>query len=122
MQKNSPDSFIRTYKKSEVIFEENSQGEEMFVVSSGKVRLFTKELGQECDLAILNPGEFFGEMSLIDAAPRSATATATEDNTCLAVLNQTKFLYLVSQQPGFALTIMHTLCQRMRKQSEQPSK
>ncbi len=114
MQTDLPQSFIRTYQKSEVIFEENSLGHEMFVIYSGKVRLCTRELGHEIALATLNSGEFFGEMSLVDSAPRSATATATEDDTRLVVLDQTRFLYLVNQQPVFALTTMHTLCQRLR--------
>ena len=60
------------------------------------------------------PREFFGEMALVDAAPRSATATAMQDNTKLVVLDQTKFLYLVGQHPPFALVIMRVLCERIR--------
>jgi len=107
--------FIKVYRKSDIIFEENSLGDEMYVIHSGKVKLSTKAPGREVDLAILGPGEFFGEMSLVDAAPRTATAVSLEDNTRLIALDQRKFLYLVSQQPAFALTIMHTLCQRIRE-------
>jgi len=109
--------FIKVYQKSDVIFEENSPGNEMYVIHSGKVKLSTSAPGREAVLATLAPGEFFGEMSLVDAAPRSATATAEEDNTQLIVLDQDKFLYLVTQQPVFALTIMHTLCQRIRERN-----
>ena len=107
--------FIKSYRKSEIIFEENSLGDEMYVIHSGKVKLSTKAPGREVDLAILGPGEFFGEMSLVDAAPRTAAAISLEDETRLIALDQAKFLYLVSQQPAFALTIMHTLCQRIRE-------
>jgi len=107
--------FIKVYKKSDVIFEENSLGDEMYVIHSGKVKLSTRAPGREVELATLGPGEFFGEMSLVDAAPRTATATSLEDDTRLIALDQAKFLYLVSQQPAFALTIMHTLCQRIRE-------
>jgi CRP/FNR family transcriptional regulator, cyclic AMP receptor protein len=106
--------FIKVYKKSEVIFEENSLGNDMYVIHSGKVKLSTKAPGSELVLGILGSGEFFGEMALVDDAPRSATAIAEEDNTKLVVLDQSRFLYLVSQQPPFALTIMHGLCQRIR--------
>lgn len=109
--------FIKVYHKSDVIFEENSQGNEMYVIHSGRVKLSTTAPGREAVLATLGPGEFFGEMALVDAAPRSATATAEEDNTQLIVLDQDKFLYLVTQQPVFALTIMHTLCQRIRERN-----
>ena len=107
--------FIKSYQKAEVIFEENSLGDEMYEIHSGKVKLSTKAPGQEVDLATLGPGEFFGEMSLVDAAPRTATAISWEDNTRIIALDQGKFLYLVSQQPAFALTIMHALCQRIRE-------
>jgi len=106
--------FIKVYKKSEVIFEENSLGNDMYAIHPGKVKLSTKAPGSELVLGILGSGEFFGEMALVDDAPRSATAIAEEDNTKLVVLDQSRFLYLVSQQPPFALTIMHGLCQRIR--------
>jgi CRP-like cAMP-binding protein len=107
--------FLKIYEKSGVIFEENSVGNEMYVIHSGKVQLSTKAPGREVVLGTLGPGDFFGEMSLVDAAPRTATAIADQDQTRLIVLDQDKFLYLVSQQPAFALTIMHALCQRIRE-------
>ena len=118
----NPQELIRRYGKDEIIFEENSVGDEMFVVHSGRVRLVTKAPGTDLMLGMLGPGAFFGEMALVDDAPRSATASAAEDNTKLLVLNQSRFLYLVSQQPPFALTIMQGLCQRIRERWDLYSK
>lgn len=53
--------FIKLYQKSDIIFEENSLGNEMYVIHSGKVKLFTKAPGKEVVLATLGPGEFFGD-------------------------------------------------------------
>ena len=110
------EKFIKVYQRSEIIIEENSIGNEMYIISSGHVTLTTTAIGREVVLSTLGPGEFFGEMSLVDTAPRTARATADEDNTRLVALDQERFLYLISQQPAFALTIMRELCQRMRKQ------
>jgi CRP/FNR family cyclic AMP-dependent transcriptional regulator len=87
--------FLRSYNKSEIIFEENSHGNEMYVIHSGLVKISTRAPGQEVVLATLGPGEFFGEIALVDSGPRTATATADEDDTQLVVLDQDKFVYLV---------------------------
>ena len=107
--------FLRTYGDSEIIFEENSAGAEMFVVYSGRVRLTTHAPGHEVVLAEVGPGDFFGEMSLVDSSPRTATATAIAGGAELVAIDQAKFLYLVGQQPAFVLTIMHELCRRIRQ-------
>lgn len=109
------EKFTKEYRRTEVIFEENSFGNEMFIVHSGRVRLFTQsDMGEEVTVAVIEEGEFFGEMTLIDGSPRSTTAIAEED-TCLIALDRSKFAYMLQQQPMFAFTIMHTLCERLRR-------
>lgn len=118
----SYDKFIRTYSKGEVVFKQDSSGNEMFIVSSGKVKLLSEsKTGRRTVLATLKAGEHFGEMSLVDGSPRSATAIAAQENTKLIVLDKPKFLYLVSQQPEFAFAMMETLCQRIRDSNTQLS-
>jgi CRP/FNR family cyclic AMP-dependent transcriptional regulator len=107
--------FRRRYRKSEVIFEEGTTGGEMYLIHSGRVLLSTgKNQAKQCPLIVLDPGDFFGEMALVDDSPRSATASAVEDDTELIVMDRTRFLFMVRQQPEFALSLMHTLCQRLR--------
>ena len=110
------EKFLRTFQKGEVIFEDGAAGAEMFIVHSGKVRLLKKATGgEEKILAVLGPGEFFGEMSLIDGSPRSTSAVAEEPGTNLIALDITKFIYLIQQHPYFSFTIMGKLCQRLRE-------
>jgi CRP/FNR family cyclic AMP-dependent transcriptional regulator len=111
-------NLMRIYNKSDLIFEEGSFGTEMYVIRAGRVRVSRTSEGKEIEIGILKEGEFFGEMALVDNAPRSATAHALEDNTRLIALDKDKFLFLVSHQPTFALVIMHALCQKIRCLSE----
>ena len=111
----------RTFQDFEVIFEEGSLGDEMYIVHSGAVHLVKKSPGREMVIATIQPGEFFGEMALVDNAPRSVSAVAGMDQTRLLALDRDKFLFLVSHQPAFALTVMHVLCQRIREMNERLS-
>ena len=111
----------RTFQDLEVIFEEGSYGDEMYIVHSGAVKLVKKSPGREIVIATVQPGEFFGEMALVDNAPRSVSAVAGTDQTRLLAMDRDKFLFLVSHQPAFALTVMHVLCQRIREMNERLS-
>jgi CRP/FNR family cyclic AMP-dependent transcriptional regulator len=107
--------FRQRYRKSEVIFEEGSTGSEMYLIHSGRVLLSVQQNEtQQTPLVVLNPGDFFGEMALVDDSPRSVTASAVEDDTELIVMDRARFMFMVRQQPEFALSLMHTLCRRLR--------
>ena len=115
---------ITSYKKGEVIFEEDSRGFEMFIIHSGEVRISRKNPNGEGTtiLSVLGPGDMFGEMALIDQEPRSATATANTKATRLVVLDRARFMYYVRYEPEFALIVMETLCQRIREKNAQYSR
>ncbi len=68
-----------------VIFRQGDPGEEMFVISEGRIRLTLGGSGHEKEIATLGPGDFFGELSLLSGAARTATAEAIEESTLLPI-------------------------------------
>lgn len=73
------DTVVRHYDDGTTVFSEGDPGDGMYVVLGGKVRIHRALNGREVTLAVLGQGEFFGEMSLLDHRPRSATAEAVGD-------------------------------------------
>ncbi len=113
------EKFAKTYEKSEVVFQENTPGKEMYIIRSGGIKLYKEQApGQYVLLATLESGDFFGEMSLIDGSPRSATAVVDEEGTRLLELDRNKFLFLLRHQPEFALVVMERLCERLRQANQ----
>jgi CRP/FNR family transcriptional regulator, cyclic AMP receptor protein len=105
---------IDEYGISEVIFEEGSVGHELFVVLEGKVDIVKQTTAGTMLIVSLGKGEFFGEMAVIDGSARSATAITAAAKTRVMRINHARFVYLVSQQPAFALMIMDALSKRLR--------
>lgn len=105
---------INEYDASEVVFEEGSTGRELFVVLEGKVDIVKDSGAGRTVIVSLGKGEFFGEMAVIDGSSRSATAVAAVPGTKVMRINHARFVYLVSQQPAFALMIMDALSKRLR--------
>lgn len=103
---------VKEFKAGEVIFREGDAATEFYVVQSGKVDI---RLGNRL-LGTVGDRDIFGEMALIDAAPRSATAVAATDVRLVAV-GEKQFLFMVSQTPHFALNVMRTLARRLRAQN-----
>ncbi len=108
------DKCITEYGASEVIFEEGTIGRELYVVLDGTVEIVRDAPNQRIVIATLGKGEFFGEMAVIDSSPRSATAIAGAPNTRVISINHARFVYLVAEQPAFALMIMDALSNRLR--------
>jgi CRP/FNR family transcriptional regulator, cyclic AMP receptor protein len=105
---------INEYGVGDVIFEEGSTGRELFVVLDGEVEIAKVNGDRKTVIVTLGKGEFFGEMAVIDGSSRSATAIAASADTRVMRINHARFVYLVSQQPAFALMIMDALSKRLR--------
>jgi CRP/FNR family cyclic AMP-dependent transcriptional regulator len=99
----------RSAKAGEVIFKEGDEADQLFAIKSGEIAI---QLGNRT-LAELSANSIFGEMALIDDAPRSATAVAKTDVE-LVPISEKQFLFLVSQTPFFALKVMRVLARRLR--------
>ena len=105
----------RTYAKNAVVLTEGEMGDSLYMIQSGKVKVVIgDEEGRELILKILGPGDFFGEMSMIDKQPRSASVTTIEPATFL-VLSNAAFERCVEQAPRIANMVMRILAQRVRE-------
>ena len=115
--KSEEGSLGRDYKDGSIILEENSIGKEMYVILSGKVDIIKKKGSAETTLATLEEGDFFGEMSLFDNSPRSATVKASGDVKLLEI-NQKDFLKKISKDPSLAFRMLEKMSHRIRKMDE----
>lgn len=108
----------RRYRRGEVIFHKDDPGDQFHVITAGKVRivLFSPE-GEEVTLAILGPGELFGELTLLDGGPRSATAVASEECHTL-VIERDGFVSWLSTRPAAGIALLRVLSRRLRRSDE----
>jgi CRP/FNR family transcriptional regulator, cyclic AMP receptor protein len=105
----------RTLDPNEALFWIGDQGDEFYVIESGKIHLtFPDNSGREMSLATLGPGDFLGELALLDGDPRTATARAVGDTVVLA-LNRENFLNFINTNPSAAIHIMRVLGRRQRE-------
>lgn len=105
---------VRDYKAGDVIFKQGDDAHELFIVQSGKVEIFQGDRVLET----LSDHGIFGEMALIDSAPRSATAVAITDATLIPV-SEDRFLSLISNAPQFVLNVMRLLTRRVRERDRE---
>ncbi len=105
-------------KRGEILFNEGDEGNQLYVVLDGKVKLGrTSPDGRENLLAILGPGQMFGELSFFDPGPRSATATAVTDVE-LKSLGHDALSPVLADHPDVALALLHQLAGRLRRTNE----
>lgn len=101
----------KRFRAGDTIVREGDLGDEMYIVRSGKVRIFKDRGADAVTLAVLNPGDYLGEMSLLGDYPRSASATAEVDSEA-TVIDSATFRAFVSDPIVF--DIMRKMADRIR--------
>jgi len=105
-----------SFEAGSLILQEGAPGDSMFVVLEGEVLVLKRTLA----VARLGPGEAFGEMSLLDNEPRSATITAASDVLCLRI-DRPAFTQVLEEKPQIAQGIIRVLARRLRQATQQIS-
>jgi CRP/FNR family cyclic AMP-dependent transcriptional regulator len=105
----------RRFRRGEVIFHVGDPGDALFIVSSGAVKItLPSDTGDEAILATLRAGDFFGELALLDGAPRSATAAALEPTETF-VLPRQRFRELIATEPVIRDALLASLARELRR-------
>ncbi len=108
----------RRFRRGQTIFQKDDPGSYMMAVLSGRVRIGAISLeGKEITLNMIDAGEVFGEIALLDGKPRSADATAIEDSHLL-VIERRHFVPYLEGDKDLALRLLAVLCERLRQTSE----
>ncbi len=106
------------FPDGEVIAYQGEQGDVMFVIVSGEVRVCIEKDGKEMEVARRRSGEFVGELAIVNREPRNATLIASGDVRALCI-DQKSFEGLMRERPEVSLVIIHVLSKRLKEVMEQ---
>ena len=108
----------KNFPKDKIILLEDEEGDTLFIILKGKVKVTTfTENGKEVIFSILGEGDFFGDMSLLDGKPRSASVISMEDSE-LQLIRRSDFYRMLEDHPRIALKLLEELALRIRKADE----
>ncbi len=111
------ENMVVSFKQGETIFNDGDLGTEMFIVQKGRVEI-RKRFGTEVRvLSVLEKGDFFGEMSILEGLPRTATAVALEETDCLAI-NEATFDQMLRGNLEIAVRMLRKLSNKLRETTE----
>jgi len=112
-------TFTRTFGKDSVIILAEEEGDTLFIIKEGQVKVsIVSEEGREVILSLLGSGSVFGELSLLDGKPRSANVVAIEE-TELIMLRRADFVQLIYKVPQIATSLLAELASRLRRTDRQ---
>ncbi len=110
-------SFVRAYPKNTIIIHEGDESSSLYVIVSGKVKVFLRDGGRDGKEVILNfqeAGEYFGELALLDHVQRSASVITMEPSQFI-VITRADFMRCISMHPEIALRVMRDMIARLRE-------
>jgi len=111
----------RRFPKDTVVFFEHEEGDFFFMILDGRIKVtILGDDGREVILSMLGPGDFFGEMALLDNEPRSATAIAVEETELLS-LHRTDFQTVLTDNRSITIALIKVLTARLRRANHQIS-
>ena len=105
--------FAKTYAPGTVVFREGDTGDEMYIIQRGKVRVSKDFSGKPHVIAVLDKGEFFGEMAIVSQLARTATVTAIDEVEALA-FDRDGLVKMITRNPRIGLSIIDRLCRRLQ--------
>jgi CRP/FNR family transcriptional regulator, cyclic AMP receptor protein len=105
---------VQRFEDGEVVVREGEESREMFIIRTGRVEIVKEMGGHEVRLATLERGSFFGEMSLLEGLPRSATARSL-GITELVILRPGSLLVQIRRDPTFAFELLQQMSRRVRE-------
>ncbi len=118
IQRIAGSGVVKSFPKHTVLISEGDQSDFLYVILEGKVKVFVSdESGKEAILNIQGPGEYFGELALIDEVPRSASVMTLTPSR-LAFVSRADFEACLAEHPNLALKLIRTLTQRIRSLTE----
>jgi CRP-like cAMP-binding protein len=117
-EKNPFAKFLTHFEKSHVLFREGEGGDDMYIIQSGRVAIKKKVKDGDATLAVLEKGDFFGEMSILERLPRSATAEVVEPGD-LIVISSEVFGGMIKANPEIAIRMLRKYSIRLRETNKQ---
>ena len=117
-EKNPFAKFLTHFKKGQVLFHEGDEGDEMYIVQSGRVAIKKKVKEGDTTLATLEKGDFFGEMAILERMPRSASAEVVEEGD-LIVISGEIFGDMIKANPEIAVRMLRKYSIRLRETNKQ---
>jgi CRP-like cAMP-binding protein len=110
--------FLTHFKKGSFVFRQDEEGDEMYIVQSGQVAIRKTIGGKRTTVTVLEKGDFFGEMSILERLPRTADAEVIEDAGIITINTQI-FGDMIRSNPEIAVRMLRKYSMRMREYSEQ---